>query len=65
MLHLIFKRALAPWAPPAGPVTLAWGGVVVHRRAPIGGQRATPTPGAYAMTPAEWAEYKGARHDSN
>jgi len=65
MLHPIFERALAPWAPPAGPVTLASGRVVVHTREPNGAQRATPTPGAYAMTPAEWAEYKGARDDVN
>ena len=44
-MHPIFKQALAPWAPPAGPVTLASGRVVVHTREPNGAQRATPTPG--------------------
>jgi hypothetical protein len=63
-MNPIFKQALAPWTPPpAPPVKLATGRVVVHTREPNGAQRATPTPGDYSMTPAEWAEYKGARDD--
>jgi len=58
-MHPIFKEALAPYAPPAPPVTLSTGRVVVHTRQPNGAQLATPTPGSYSMTPAEWAEYKG------
>jgi hypothetical protein len=64
-MNPIFKQALAPWTPPpAEPVTLTTGRVVVHTRQLNGSQLATPTPGPYAMTPAEWAEYKGARDDT-
>lgn len=55
----ILQYALKPFAPPAPPVTLSTGRVVVHTRQPNGSQLATPTPGSYSMTPAEWAEYKG------
>ena len=55
-MHPIFKEALAPFAP---PVILSTGRVVVHTRQPNGSQLATPTPGSYSMTPAEWTEYKG------
>ena len=63
-MNPIFEQALAPWTPPAPPVILATGRVVVHTRQPNGSQLATPTPGPYEMTPAEWAEYKGARDDT-
>ena len=64
-MHPIFEQALAPWTPPpAPPVTLATSRVVVHTRQPNGSQLATPTPGPYAMTPAEGAEYTGARDDT-
>ena len=62
-MHPIFKQALAPWAPPAEPVTLATGRVVVHTRQPNGSQLATPTPGDYSMTPAEWLEYQRGKHE--
>jgi len=42
-------------------VTLCTGRVVVHTRAPNGSTLATPTPGDYAMTPAEYADYLAQR----
>ena len=42
-------------------ITLSTGRVVVHTREPNGSTLATPTPGDYAMTPAEHADYLAQR----
>ena len=39
------------------PVTLSSGRIVLHTREPNGSQLATPTPGNYEMTNAEWLQY--------
>ena len=42
-------------------ITLSTGRVVVHTPEPNGSTLATPTPGHYAFTPAEYADYLAQR----